>query len=134
MPCNPAKVIPANADIAIANHQNFVGGLVRQPCQIVQFAVRPELFNANDEAYRGIWKIPLQSLYQRDNWIAPLCDGEKNLETRIILPAKAGEILVRVAIYATHRFQNTNGRGKVWSTLRGMPHLPKVIPHAIDGD
>ena len=27
MPCNPTKVIPVDADIAVADHQDFVGGL-----------------------------------------------------------------------------------------------------------
>src|SRR5271168_1881302 len=104
------QIIGPHAHVAVGQHQNLVPRLARQAGQLGHFAVRPRLLRANRQANRSRRKFLNHPLDQRHRRVRRVVHPKKNLVLRIILPAKAREILVRTKIQAPHRLQQAYRR------------------------
>ncbi len=89
-------------------------GFARQARQLRHFIVRCDAAGAEQHANAAFGKIVLQLLDDRKHRIVGGSDAENEFVFRIVLPAEAREILVRVGIKSADRLQIADR----WSEIR----------------
>ena len=96
--CNRAQAVRRRGDVAVAHDQQFVARFAREPAQLVDLAVRPNVRPTHDEPYGAVGKLLDQPIDDRNCGIVGVGNCEEDLELRIALTAKAREMIVRVVV------------------------------------
>ena len=81
--------------------------------KLIDLITRTELFRAHDQANRQRGEIRDELADHRCGGIPLITDREENLVLRIILKAKAGEILVSFGVQSVNRFEDRCGRREI---------------------
>src|SRR5262249_9229964 len=102
----------ANADVAVSQHQDFVGGFASQMNQLVDFLIGTQLGRANEDADFVLGKLGDEALDQAKSFVMLIVQSKEDFVIGVILTAETREILVRGEIGSPDRFEDADGRSK----------------------
>ena len=99
-----AQIIRLDPNVAVVDHQNIVPGFIHHPNQLRHFVVDAAAPRTIKHSNATLRKIPNQLLKNRDGGIVLITNAKNQLVVRIILPAIAGEVLIRLGVQAPDGF------------------------------
>src|SRR5580658_2732475 len=99
-----AQIVGLYSDVTVADYNHFVLSFADKAGQLHDFVVGSSSAGTEQHSNAALRKIARQLLQDGNNRVVFLTDAEKQLVIRIVLPAEAGEVFIRVRIQPTDRF------------------------------
>ena len=127
-----AEIVGLNANIAVADDQDFVLRFVDKAREFGHFVVGGDAAGAVEHANLALGKVVDELLDDRQYGIVGIAHAKEDFVVGIILAAEAGEIFVGVGIEAANRLEIADRRREIRVRLAGRA-LAKVIPGAVQG-
>src|SRR5690348_2237276 len=115
------QVAWSDANIAIADNQDVVLRFAHHAAELVYLVAGAKRRSADKQANVALRKISDQLFDDRHSRIRLFRHTEDDFEFRVLLPAKAGVVLVGFAIEPADRLQNAHRRSKVLRNWRAIP-------------
>src|SRR5579884_1355089 len=107
-----AQVIGPDADVAIAQDEDFVFGFTGEKGEIVHLLVGAGAGRAGQNANPAIRETSHDGANEGNGRVRLVVDGKKDFVIGVVLTAEAGEVFERAKIDAVNRFEHADGRSK----------------------
>src|ERR1700730_359630 len=101
-----------DAHVTIAHNDDVVESLANHAAKLVDLVARSQRLRPDQKANGTLREIPNQLLDDRNGRFVVVRHAEQDLEFRILLPAEARIIFVRLAVETADRFQDADRRSE----------------------